>query len=67
MTEPYLKAIPEGDKIHFVMDRAGFELFERAMARMKPLPQDSPINFNKVKDRLEGALLAAASQMGWRK
>lgn len=47
------------------MDKAGFELFRRLLTRCNPAPQDSQRNFNQIKDRVEGAFIAGAYQMGW--
>lgn len=69
MNKPYLKAIPDedGDRLHFVMDQAGFSLFERLLARSAPTKADSPVAFNEVKDRVSGAFYAGAVLMGWKK
>ena len=68
MAEPYIKSIPheEDDKLHFVMDRAGYELFERLVARTVPTKTDNQANFNAIKDRISGAFLTGAVLMGWR-
>lgn len=67
MGEPYIKAVPhhDDDKLHFVMDREGFEQFERLLARAVPSKNDSQLNFNAIKDRIAGAFFAGAVQMGW--
>ena len=66
--KPYLKAIPDekADKLHFVMDQAGFDLFERLISRAVPPNADSSLNFNSIKEYVSGAFLAGAVQMGWR-
>ncbi|HEV8034794.1 hypothetical protein [Yoonia sp.] len=61
----HLKAIPKGDLIAFEMDRDGFDLLSRIVARSEPRGTDNPKAHKQVKDRIEGALLAARSQMGW--
>ena len=68
MAEPYLKAVPneETGHLHFVMDREGHELFQRLLARAKPSHGDSAHNFNKIKDRVDGAFLAGGLLMGWK-
>lgn len=66
MTE-HIKAIPGPDYLTFEMDAAGYDLFRRLIDRAKPLPDDSPRNFNATKDRIDGAFLAGAILMGWRK
>jgi hypothetical protein len=65
MSEPHIKAIPHDDKLHFVMDRAGYELFERIIKRSEPARKDNPKAFTDVKHRIEGALFAGAVVMGW--
>ncbi|MDE4176381.1 hypothetical protein PXK01_19670 [Phaeobacter sp. PT47_59] len=67
MADPYIKSIPNGadGTLHFVMDKAGFELFERLLSRANPAPADSPANFAAVKDRIVGAFILGAIQMGW--
>ena len=39
MADPYIKAIPhpEDGKLHFVVDQAGFEQFERMLAQPREL------------------------------
>lgn len=64
MTE-HLKAHPDGDKLHFVMDRAGYEIFRRLISRAKSSPGDNPQSFKAAKDRVEGAFLAGGVVMGW--
>ena len=61
----HLKAIPKGDLIAFEMDRAGFDLLSRIVARSEPRGNDNPKAHQQVKDRIDGALLAARSQMNW--
>lgn len=67
MTEPYIKAVPhpEDEKLHVVMDRGGYELFQRYLSRAAPLKNDSPVNFKAIKDRIDGAFLAGGILMGW--
>lgn len=68
MSDPYIKAIPDPEegKLHFVMDRDGFEQFQRLLTRTQPAKSDNQLNFNAIKDRISGAFLAGAVQMGWR-
>jgi hypothetical protein len=61
----HLKAMPKGELIAFEMDRAGFDLLARIVARSEPRGSDNAKAHKQVKDRIEGALLAARSQMQW--
>ena len=61
----HLKSIPQGDKLAFEMDRAGFELFERLLDRAEPRKSDNQKNFRDIKQRIEGHFLAGKVQMGW--
>lgn len=61
----HIKAIPDGDLIAIKMDRAGYDLFSRVVSRSEPRKDDNPTAHKAAKDRVEGALLAARSQMNW--
>ena len=61
----HLKAMPKGDMIAFEMDRGGFDLLSRIVSRSEPRGTDNPKAHKDVKDRIDGALLAARSQMNW--
>lgn len=67
MSSEHLKAIPDAESglLNFQMDRAGFELFERLLKRAIPAKSDNHGVFKQVKDRVDGAFFAGASQMGW--
>lgn len=67
MTEPHLKAIPDPATgfLRFDMDEYGFALFEKLLSRSEPRQADSPASFKATKDRVAGAFLAGAAQMGW--
>lgn len=67
MAREHIKALPEGEHINFQMDRAGYDLFTRIVARSEPRGSDNPKAHKEAKDRIEGALLAARSQMNWSK
>lgn len=64
-----IKAVPDtaSGQLHFVMDAAGFELFARVIDRSVPRGTDNPAQFEAAKARIEGAFLAGAVVMGWRK
>lgn len=67
MAGEHLKAIPSSESglLTFQMDRAGYELFERLLKRATPTRADDAGAFRRAKDRVDGAFLAGASQMGW--
>lgn len=62
----HLKAIPNGDKLIFEMDRAGFELFHRLLSRVEPKPGDNPASFTAARERVGGAFYAGKHLMGWK-
>lgn len=67
MSEPHLKAIPDTATglLRFEMDEYGFALFEKLLSRAEPRQADSPAAFKATKDRVAGAFMAGAAQMGW--
>ncbi len=69
MSSEHLKAIPDEQSglLNFQMDQAGFELFERLLARAAPARDDNAFNFKATKDRVDGAFYVGAVQMGWKK
>ena len=68
MSEPHLKAVPDvsAGLLRFEMDCDGFALFKRLLARAEPRPTDIPASFKATKERVEGAFMAGAVQMGWK-
>lgn len=68
MSEPHLKAIPDpaAGILRFEMDAAGFALFERLLSRAEPRQTDKPAAFNAARDRVAGAFMVGAIQMGWK-
>lgn len=67
MSEPHLKAVPDPATglLRFEMDAAGFAMFERLLARSAARPGDDKAAFKATSDRVSGAFMAGAIQMGW--
>lgn len=67
MTAEHIKVTPdsERDLVVIEVDRAGFELLERFLSRVQPMPKDNPERLRYAVGRISGAMLLAATLMKW--